>query len=39
MNGPQLTTTRSSQGNVNIIITDVQGTNGVIHAVDEVLLP
>ncbi|MFT6165924.1 MAG: transforming growth factor-beta-induced protein [Vicingaceae bacterium] len=39
MNGPQLITTRSSQGNVNIIVTDVQGTNGVIHAVDEVLLP
>ena len=24
---------------VNIIVTDVQGTNGVIHAVDQVLLP
>ena len=24
---------------VNIVITDVQGTNGVVHAVDQVLLP
>jgi len=23
----------------NIIITDVQGTNGVVHAIDKVLLP
>jgi transforming growth factor-beta-induced protein len=37
--GPQLNTTSSSQGAVNIIITNVQGSNGVIHAVDEVLLP
>lgn len=37
--GAQLITSNSSQGAVNIIITNVQGTNGVIHAVDEVLLP
>ncbi len=35
--GAQITT--SSDQTVNIIITDVQGTNGVIHAVDKVLLP
>jgi uncharacterized surface protein with fasciclin (FAS1) repeats len=39
MNGPQLITSSSTQGNVDIIVTDVQGTNGVIHAVDQVLLP
>ncbi len=38
-NGPQLQTGDMSQGPVNIIVTDVQGTNGVIHAVEEVLLP
>lgn len=37
--GAQLRTENSGQGNVNIIFTDVQGTNGVIHAVDQVLLP
>tara|TARA_R110002049_G_scaffold20846_4_gene76607 strand:- start:2517 stop:3530 length:1014 start_codon:yes stop_codon:yes gene_type:complete len=37
--GAQLQTANPSQGNVNIIVTDVQGTNGVIHAVDQVLLP
>lgn len=26
-------------GNANVIATDVQGTNGVIHAIDAVLLP
>ncbi|MEZ5007637.1 MAG: fasciclin domain-containing protein [Chitinophagales bacterium] len=31
--------TGSNATNVNIIITDVQGTNGVVHAVDQVLLP
>lgn len=36
-NGAQIVT--SSDQTVNIIITDVQGTNGVIHAVDTVLLP
>jgi transforming growth factor-beta-induced protein len=36
-NGAQIVT--SSGQTVNIIITDVQGTNGVIHAVDTVLLP
>lgn len=36
-NGKQLTT--SSNQNVNIIITDVQGNNGVVHAIDEVMLP
>lgn len=35
--GVKLDTT-SGQG-VNIILADVQGTNGVIHAVDQVLLP
>ena len=35
--GAQIVT--SSDQTVNIIITDVQGTNGVIHAVDQVLLP
>ncbi|MAY83450.1 MAG: cell adhesion protein [Flavobacteriales bacterium] len=38
-NGAQLMTSDTSQAAVDIIITDVQGTNGVIHAVDEVLLP
>lgn len=36
-NGAKIETTSSQS--VNIIVTDVQGTNGVIHAVDEVLLP
>lgn len=36
-NGAQLKTT--SDQTVNIIATDVQGTNGVVHAVDAVLLP
>lgn len=36
-NGAMLET--SSGQSVNIIITDVQATNGVIHAVDEVLIP
>ena len=35
--GASLETT--SGQNVGIILTDVQGTNGVIHVVDEVLLP
>jgi len=26
-------------GNTNVILADVQGTNGVIHAIDKVLLP
>ena len=39
MNGPMLETANANQGSVNIIVTDVQGTNGVIHAVDQVLLP
>ncbi len=29
----------SSNQSINIIITDVQGTNGVIHAIDAVMLP
>ena len=29
----------SSNQSVDIVLTDVQGTNGVIHVVDEVLLP
>jgi uncharacterized surface protein with fasciclin (FAS1) repeats len=36
-NGAQIVTTSSQT--VNIIITDVQGSNGVVHAVDTVLLP
>ncbi len=36
-NGTKLTT--SSGQNVNIFDLDLQGTNGVIHAVDSVLLP
>ena len=36
-NGAKLETT--SGQSVNIIITDVQGTNGVVHAIDAVLLP
>ncbi len=32
-------TANSNSGDVNIIITDIQGTNGVVHAVDAVLLP
>jgi transforming growth factor-beta-induced protein len=35
--GAQIKTT--SAQTVNIIITDVQGANGVIHAIDKVLLP
>jgi uncharacterized surface protein with fasciclin (FAS1) repeats len=35
--GAKLETT--SGQSVNIIITDVQGTNGVVHAIDAVLLP
>ena len=37
--GAQLITSNMAQGNVSIIVTDVQGTNGVIHAVENVLLP
>jgi uncharacterized surface protein with fasciclin (FAS1) repeats len=36
-NGAQIRT--SGGQTVNIIITDVQGTNGIIHVVDTVLLP
>jgi uncharacterized surface protein with fasciclin (FAS1) repeats len=36
-NGAQITTTSSQT--VNIIVVDVQGTNGVIHGIDTVLLP
>lgn len=38
-NGAQLITSDTNQTAVDIIITDVQGTNGVIHAVESVLLP
>lgn len=38
-NGAQLITSDTTQAAVDIIITDVQGTNGVIHAVGSVLLP
>lgn len=37
--GAQLITADTTQGPVNIIVTNVQGTNGVVHAVDKVLLP
>lgn len=41
LNGTQITT--SSSGTANIVVSqatnDVQGTNGVIHAIDAVLLP
>lgn len=36
-NGAQIKT--SSSQTINIILTDVQGTNGVVHAIDTVLLP
>ena len=36
-NGAQLLT--GSGQTVDIILTDVQGTNGVIHVVEQVLLP
>jgi uncharacterized surface protein with fasciclin (FAS1) repeats len=36
-NGAQLTT--SSSQTVNITATDVQGTNGVVHVIDKVMLP
>jgi len=36
-NGAALVT--GSGQTVNIILTDVQGTNGVIHVVENVLLP
>jgi len=26
-------------GNTNVILANVQGTNGVVHAIDQVLLP
>ncbi len=38
-NGAKLGTANANQGMVDIIVTDVQGTNGVIHAVNQVLLP
>jgi uncharacterized surface protein with fasciclin (FAS1) repeats len=31
--------TTASSGSANIVLTDVQGTNGVIHVVDAVLVP
>ncbi len=37
-NGAQLSTS-GGQDAVDIVLTDVQGTNGVIHVVNEVLLP
>ena len=36
-NGASIKT--SSNGTSNIIVTDVQGTNGVVHAIDAVLVP
>ena len=40
LNGTSLTITGTSNTtSVNVIITDIQGTNGVIHVVDQVLLP
>lgn len=36
-NGAQIETTTGQT--VNIIVTDVQGTNGVVHAIDAVLVP
>jgi len=36
-NGPQIKT--ETMQTVNVIINDVQGTNGVVHAVDAVLVP
>lgn len=37
--GAKLQTSNMMQADVKISVTDVQGTNGVIHAVDQVLLP
>lgn len=37
VNGAKIETT--SNQSVNIILTDVQGSNGVVHAIDAVLLP
>ena len=36
-NGPQLID--AAQGISNIIVTDVQATNGIVHAIDAVLIP
>jgi transforming growth factor-beta-induced protein len=35
----QIITIDTSQSIVKIIDTDIQGTNGVVHAIDEILLP
>ena len=36
---PEITITDENDRVTNIIVTDVQATNGVIHAIDQVLLP
>jgi transforming growth factor-beta-induced protein len=38
ISGSAVTLTDDSGATVNVIATDVQGTNGVIHAIDKVLL-
>ncbi len=37
--GANVTLTDSNGGVVNVVLTDVQGTNGVIHVLTEVLIP
>lgn len=39
INGSNVTLTDTQGGVANVILTDVEGTNGVIHVLDKVLLP
>ncbi len=39
INGGSVTLTDSNDNVVNVVLADVQGTNGVVHVIDAVLLP
>lgn len=39
LDGGTVTLTDGQDGTSNVIIADVQGTNGVVHAIDQVILP
>lgn len=39
INGNNVTITDAEGNTVNVVLTDIQGTNGVVHVVDAVLLP
>ncbi|MEO1259116.1 MAG: fasciclin domain-containing protein [Bacteroidota bacterium] len=39
IDGSNVTITDANGGSVTVVLTDVQGTNGVIHVIDNVLIP